>query len=230
MYARIVHERVSHQECLQEAVHHGYRECCIYVQGHSRELATGDTFLAALGGVIQFKPLREAATWCCTLPARFDRPQWWTEHPQLPPLGRDRPVLVVHGDTHTLYSASRFPGVPTIRFLADLVGRTPDKALFVSPLGTGLTDVDCRGTPCRDALCMYPIQPTPEREGILVFLDPRQAGLDVAHIYLASPLADPHDKVFKPPATALLSCCNDATTWKIRGSRALRRRCPSHWL
>ena len=192
VYARIVHERVSHQECLQEAAYHGHRACSIYVQGHSRELETGDTFLATLGGVIQFRPQRETANWCCTLPARFDRPQWWREHPQLPETGREWPVLVLHGDGHTLYSAARFPTRPTLQFWAGLVGRSPDRVLFISPPGNGLTDVEFRGVPCRDALCVYPLAPSPEREGILVFLDPRQAGSEVTHIYLASTAADPH--------------------------------------
>ena len=48
VYAGFTFERVSHQECVQEAVLHGFRQCSIYVQGHSHELQAGDTFLGCL--------------------------------------------------------------------------------------------------------------------------------------------------------------------------------------
>ena len=122
----------------------------------------------------------------------FDRPQWWVPHPMLPTPKSDRPVLALHHDRGTLYSASRHPGVPTLQFLADLVDRTPDRVLFVSPPGSALTDVDVQGSSCRDALAIFPLAPSHDREGIVVFLDPRQAGQQVTHVYLASNLADPH--------------------------------------
>ena len=191
VYASFVFETVTHQECLQEAVSQGFPRCSIYVQGHSRALQTGDTFLAALGGVIQFQPEDQAASWSCTLAARFDRPQWWVPHPQLPPQGTDRPVLVLFHDQHMLYSAARFPGVPTLRYLAELVHRSPERVLFVSPVGSELANVDCRGISCRDALAIYPLVPSAARTGILVFLDARQAGQGITHIYLEDADADP---------------------------------------
>ena len=110
----------------------------------------------------------------------------------LPTPKSDRPVLALHHDRSTLYSASRHPGVPTLQFLADLVDRTPDRVLFVSPPGSALTDVDVQGSSCRDALAIFPLAPSHDREGIVVFLDPRQAGQQVTHVYLASNLADLH--------------------------------------
>ena len=94
VYASFTFENVSHQECVQEAVFQGFRQCHIYVQGHSRALLEGDTFLATLGCVIQFQPLGQAAERHCTLATRFDRPQWWASHPQLPAIGIERPVFV----------------------------------------------------------------------------------------------------------------------------------------
>ena len=45
--------------------------------------------------------------------------------------------------------------------------------------------------PCRAALSVFPLTPSPEREGILVSLDTRQANQEVGHVYLASRVADP---------------------------------------
>ena len=195
VYAHYVHDTVSYWECAREAARHGYDDCVVYVQGCSRALSAGDTFLAALGGVIQFQPPGTQAQWCGTLAARFNRPQWWLAHPQLPPFGTERPVLVLHHESSTLYSAARFPDVPTLRLLASLVDRPPERVLYVSPPGNGLSNVEFHGTPCRDALAIFPLTPHTEREGILVFLDPRQAGVEVTHIYLPSTAANPHELV-----------------------------------
>ena len=203
VYASITSDNVTHQDCEREAVSLGYRQTSIYVQGHSRAIEVGDSFLASLGGVIQHRPRGQPAEWCSTLHARFDRPRRWVPHPMLPTPRNDRPVLALYHDRCTLYSASRHPGVPTLRFLADLVDRTPDRALFVSPPGSALTDVDVQGTSCRDALAIFPLTPARDREGIIVFLDPRQADGQVTHVYLASNLTDPHFLVrflgLKPP-------------------------------
>ena len=204
VYARIVSEQVTHQECEQEAVHRGFRHTSIYAQGHSRALEVGDTFLASPGCVVQFQPSGRPAQWCGTLAAKFDRPQWWLPEPRLPAFPRERPVLVLYHDYSTLYSAARHPGVPTLRFLADLVDRSPERVLYISPPSSALTNVDYRGTACRDALAIFPLTPTPERAGILVFLDPRQAGKEVTHVYLPSHAADPHFLVrlldLRPPS------------------------------
>ncbi|CAE7247029.1 unnamed protein product [Symbiodinium sp. CCMP2592] len=192
VYADITHENLSHFECLREASHHGFLECSIYAQGGSRALEPGDTILATLGCVIQFQPIGTAAQWCSTLNARFDRPQWWLAHPSLPEDITDRPVLTLYHDRCLTYSARRFSNVQVLPFLADLVDRTPDRVLFVAPAGDELTDVVYRGTPCRDALAVYPLTPSTDRQGILIFLDARQAGLDVTHTYLQSANADPH--------------------------------------
>ena len=190
-YARITSEQVTHQECEQEAVYRGFRHTSIYAQGHSRALEVGDTFLASLGCVVQFQPSGRPAQWCGTLAAKFDRPQWWLPEPRLPAFPRERPVLVLYHDHSTLYSATRHPGVPTLWFLADLVDRSPERVLYISPPSSALTNVDYRGTACRDALAIFPLTPTPERTGILIFLDPRQAGKEVTHVYLPSHAADP---------------------------------------
>ena len=191
VYARLTHNRVSHQECEQEAVHQGYRHTSIYVQGHSRALAVGDTFLAVLGCVVQFQPRDRPAQWCSTLADRFDRPQGWSTNPHLPIFPRDRPVLALHHDHSTLYSASRFPGVPTLGFLAGLVDRTPERTLYISPPSSALTNIDFRGVACRDVLAVFPLTPVLDRTGILVFLDPRQADKEVTHVYLPSGTTDP---------------------------------------
>ena len=203
VYASFTFENISHQECVQEAVFQGFRQCHIYVQGHSRALLEGDTFLATLGCVIQFQPIGQAAEWHCTLATRFDRPQWWASHPQLPAIGIERPVFVTHHDRHTLYSAARFPGIPTLQYLAGLVDRPPQRTLFVSPPGRGLTNIDSRGVSCRDALSVFPLTPCRDREGVLVFLDARQAGKEVTHFYLGSTSVDPLELVrylgLRPP-------------------------------
>ncbi|CAE7033290.1 HERC4 [Symbiodinium sp. CCMP2592] len=192
VYARIVHENLSHFDCQSEADFQGCDRCSIYVQGHSRALEAGDTFLATLGCTVQYRPAGESASWCCTLTARFDRPQWWLQDPQLPADAQSKPVLVLHGDRNTIYSASKYPGTPALRFLSDLVDRTPERMIFIAPPGDGLANVDFRGVTCRDVMAVFPLTPFPEREGVLVFLDARQAGQEITHIYLPSPSADPH--------------------------------------
>ena len=192
VYARLTHDRVSHQECEQEAVYQGYRNTSIYVQGHSRALEVGDTFLAALGCVVQFQPRDRPAQWCGTLADRFDRPQWWRTEPHLPTFSKDLPVLALHHEHSTLYSASRFPGVPTLGLLAGLVDRTPERTLYISPPSSALTNIDFRGTACRDVLAVFPLTPVPDLAGILVFLDPRQADKEVTYVYLPSGTTDPH--------------------------------------
>ena len=191
VYARLTYNRVSHQECEQEAVYQGFRNTSIYVQGHSRALEAGDTFLAVLGCVVQFQPRDRPAQWCSTLADRFDRPQGWSANPHLPAFPRDRPVLALHHEHSTLYSASRFPGAPTLGFLAGLVDRTSERTLYISPPSSALTNIDFRGAACRDVLAVFPLTPVPDRIGIIVFLDPRQADKEVTHVYLPSGTTDP---------------------------------------
>ena len=83
VYASITSDNVTHQDCEREAVSLGYRQTSIYVQGHSRAIEVGDTFLASLGGVIQYRPRGQPAEWCSTRHARFDRPRWWVPHSTL---------------------------------------------------------------------------------------------------------------------------------------------------
>ena len=93
--------------------------------------------------------------------------------------------------------------MPTLQYLAGLVDRSPPRALFVSPPGSGLTNIDSRGVSCRDALSVFPLTPSRDREGLLIFLDARQAGKEVTHYYLGSAAADPHELVryldLRPP-------------------------------
>ena len=71
--------------------------------------------------------------------------EYWSTDPHLPTFPKDRPVLALHHEHSTLYSASRFPGVPTLGFLAGLVDRTPERTLYISPPSSALTNIDFRG-------------------------------------------------------------------------------------
>ena len=184
VYAAYCWNGMTYGDCVRESRRHGFHRWHVYVNGHSQALASDATFVAVPGGVIQFQPEGHGPVWRGTLPDRIERPNSWNDDPDLPEIQVDRPLLVLHHDQTTLYSSGRFP-VPSAReFLTGLVERTPDTALIVAPPGNSLTNVDYYGVTCRDVLGIYPLTPSSDRESILVFLDPRQTGNPLAHIFL----------------------------------------------
>ncbi|CAE7613083.1 CYB2, partial [Symbiodinium sp. KB8] len=168
VYAAYCWNGMTYGDCVRESRRHGFHRWLVYVNGHSQALAPDSTFVAVPG----------------TLPDRIERPNSWNADPDLPEIQVERPLLILHHDQTTLFSSSRHP-VPSARvFLTSLVERTPETALIVAPPGNFLTDVDFYGVACRDVLGVYPLTPCPDRESILIFLDPRQTGNPLAHILL----------------------------------------------
>ena len=184
VYAAYCWNGMTYGDCVRESRRHGFHRWLVYVNGHSQALAPDSTFVAVPGGVIQFRPEGQGPIWPGTLPDRIERPNSWNADPDLPEIQVERPLLILHHDQTTLFSSSRHP-VPSARvFLTSLVERTPETALIVAPPGNFLTDVDFYGVACRDVLGVYPLTPCPDRESILIFLDPRQTGNPLAHILL----------------------------------------------
>ncbi|CAE7407103.1 unnamed protein product [Symbiodinium microadriaticum] len=190
VYAAYAWDRISYGDCVRESRRHNLHDWRVFVNGHTRPLAEGESFLAVPGGVLQFRPYQEEAVWYCPLHARFDRPNMWSSDPLLPVPSNELPIMVLFHDQSVLYSPRRFPGIPTVTCITDLVERTPDTAILVAPRGNLLADIDHYGIRCRDALAVYPLTPGP-RECIIVFLDPRQANYPLRHILLPSPDVDP---------------------------------------
>ena len=87
VYAKYTNDVVSFFECQCEAQRHGFQDWPVYAQ--ARKLESGDTFLATLGGVVQFQPAGVVAAWRDTLPSRFDRTNRRNPEPELPPPGID---------------------------------------------------------------------------------------------------------------------------------------------
>ena len=174
--------------------------------GHSYPIPYGAQFLATAGGVIQFRPPGETPVWYGTLLSRLNTVVAWAREAELPSHSSDRPVCVLHHDstTVTLFSGSRFPGAGARETIADLVGRQPTTALlFVTPTGSGCARLCVHGVDCRAVLAVYPLTPTPDRLGKLIFLDPRQANLPLAHWYSEDGRLMPQDLIrylgLRPP-------------------------------
>ena len=184
VYPVIFGERISYFECEQEARRHGFRAWSVYVQGCTQALARGESFLAVEGGVVLFQPEGHPADWRGPLQARLDRAIEWLEEPDTPDYGTEWPLFVSYHDRHMLASSRRFPGESIVRVIAELVERAPDRVLMVTPPGQTLENIDCHGVSCRDALAVYPLTPSDDRQCIVVFLDARQVGLPVTHIFL----------------------------------------------
>ena len=193
IYSDFVWDRVSYGECKAVARRHGIDQCSIYAQGHTQPLTDGSSFLAVTGGVIQYQPRNTAAVWCGPLHARFDRPNAWSGDPDLPPEEAEWPLFVSHHDQFSLYSADRFPGETAARAIADLVDRRPEAVLFVTSPGRRLEDVNVRGTFCRDVMAVFPLTPSPDRQGVIVFVDLRQVGQLVSHMFLEQPWVAPSE-------------------------------------
>ena len=191
LYPDYVWDRVSFGECLAIARRHGIDQCTIYAQGHTQPLIQGASFLAVTGGVVQYQPTGEGSQWRSPLHARLDRTNDWSRDPDLPLEETEWPLFVSHHDQFTLYSADRFPGISAARAIADMVERCPRTVLFVTPPDQRLGDISVHGVSCRDAMAVFPLTPLPDREGALVFIDLRQVGMRVTHLYLDHPACAP---------------------------------------
>ena len=184
VYSEYVWDRVTYGECAAVARRHGIDECAIYAQGHTVRLCPGSSFLAVTGGVVQYQPNGVDAAWCSPLHSRFDHVNNWSADPEIPEEETEWPLFVSHDDRFTLYSAERFPGESASRCIAGFVERAPESVLFVTSPGRALEDISVAGLACRDALAVFPLTPSPDRTGVLVFVDLRQIGETVKHLYL----------------------------------------------
>ncbi|CAE7935509.1 rsmH, partial [Symbiodinium necroappetens] len=191
VYSAYSWDRITYGDCVREARRHNVLDWQVFVNGHTRPLEHDESFLAVPGGVLQFRPAGSQAVWFSPLQARFDRPNMWGSDPELPVPGNELPIIVLYHEQSVLYSARRFPGVPTVACITGLVERTPDTALLVAPRGNALADVDHFGVRCRDALAVYPLAPLSDRESIIVFLDARQTSQFILHILLPSHDVEP---------------------------------------
>ena len=195
VYSVIMWERVHYFDCLQEASRNGYHTWSVFVQGNTQPLAPGESFLAVAGGVILFQPVGHPAEWRGPLNSRLDRASAWLEEPELPDYGTEWPLFVTYHDRHSLVSSRRFPGESIVCKIAEFVERTPDRVLLITPPGRVLENIDFHGVSCREAIAVYPLTPSPERDCIVIFLDPRQVGAHITHILLAGPAAAPVELV-----------------------------------
>ncbi|CAE7883540.1 hypothetical protein AK812_SmicGene281 [Symbiodinium microadriaticum] len=191
VFAEYEWDRVTFEDCRLAAARHGLREWTVYVQGHTQPLNPGESFLAVEGGVVQFRPLGSGSFWRNHLHARLDLRNAWSNDPDIPEDDTEWPLYVTHGLDRTLYSTQRFPEEPAAVCIASFVDRAPDSVLMITPPGRVLANLDYKGTPCRDVLAVFPLTPCPDRQGILVFLDPRQTDHLLMHIYLPEPAVEP---------------------------------------
>ena len=197
VYPDYVHDRVTYGECLAVGRQHSIDECAIYAQGHTQPLCPGSSFLAVSGGVVQFQPVGTPAEWRSPLHSRFDMPNDWLGDPTLPEEELEWPLYVSHHDAFSLCTAERFPDGSAAQAIAGLVDRRPSEALFVTSPGRQLEDVCVRGASCRDVMAVFPVTPSADRTGVLVFLDFRQIGLWVTHLYVDPPAIAPTDIILR---------------------------------
>ncbi|OLP81664.1 hypothetical protein AK812_SmicGene37771 [Symbiodinium microadriaticum] len=214
VYSSVVWARMTFGDCEIEARRHNVVNWCAYAQGCSQQITAGASFLAFPGGVIQFRPAGQPAIWRSPLPSRLDRPIDWSPDPELPDYGTEWPLFVTCHDSHFLYSARRFPEEPILSFLAQKVEREPGDFLIIAPPGNILQNIDYNGISCRDALAIYPLSPSADRDAIVVFLDTRPVGAPISHVLLPEARVDPaflirwlhlvppagHKVVFRPRA------------------------------
>ena len=99
--------------------------------------------------------------------------------------------MILYAERHLLFSGRRFPGVQARDFIAELVNRRPETSLCCAPSGSKLENVAVNGVECRGVLAEFSLCPSPERTGILIFLDARRANFPPMHIYLEGHTADP---------------------------------------
>ncbi|CAE7947671.1 unnamed protein product [Symbiodinium sp. KB8] len=121
---------------------------------------------------------------CSPLHSRLDRPNDWSSDPVLPDEEVEWPLFVSHHDNFSLFSADRFPDGTAASNIAGFVDRSPETALFVTSPGRLLEDIAVHGVACRDAMAVFPLTPSPDREGALIFLDLRQIDLAVTHMLM----------------------------------------------
>ncbi|CAE7581031.1 unnamed protein product [Symbiodinium sp. CCMP2592] len=190
-YAAYSHDRITHGDCRREAHRHSVENWHAYPFGHTSALGTDDSVLAVMGGVVQFRLTDEQPIWFSPVTSRLNRPNMWLPQPQLPEVPADRPVMVLFHDQHLLFSGRRFPGVSTRDFIADLVERRPETSICSVPTGDAFTDLAVHGVQCRGILATFPLCPTPDRHGIVIFLDPRRVNALPMHIYLPDRRVDP---------------------------------------
>ena len=190
-YAAYAHHRLTYWDCCKEANRHGVTGWAVYPFGHSAPFLEQDSVLTVMGGVVQFRPALDPPLWFSPVTLRLDRPRDWAANPAEPPASAERAVFVLYHDRSVLFSRRRQPGVNARAFIADLVGRTPETSLVCTPAGSRLDDLSIHGIRCRGVLAAFPLCPTPDRQGILVFLDARKAALPPMHIYLEDARADP---------------------------------------
>ena len=193
VYSGFVDDRVTFWECQVVARRHGLDACSIYAQGCTVPLRPGSSFLAITGGVVQFQPPNTEAARCSPLHSRLDRPNDWSSDPVLPDEEVEWPLFVSHHDNFSLFSADRFPDGTAASNIAGFVDRSPETALFVTSPGRLLEDIAVHGVACRDAMAVFPLTPSPDREGALIFLDLRQIDLAVTHMYLDQPVVAPSE-------------------------------------
>ena len=191
VYSAFAWDNITYGDCMREARRHGYVQWAAYAHGCSQPLQPDSSFIAVLGSVIQFRPPGSPPHWHSTLQGRLDRPNTWSREPVLPSYSTERPLLVLFHDRHELVSSLRSPHLPARECISALVDRQPANALFVTPVGLELAAVDHFGIPCRDVMVVFPLTPTPDRTGIIVFLDARQTGNPVEYIFLADSRVEP---------------------------------------
>ena len=149
LYCGYAWSTMCYGDCVREAARRAVGDWHAFAFGHSYPIPYGAQFLATAGGVIQFRPPGETPVWYGTLLSRLNTVVAWAREAELPSHSSDRPVCVLHHDstTVTLFSGSRFPGAGARETIADLVGRQPTTALFVTPTGSGCARLCVGGVP-----------------------------------------------------------------------------------
>ena len=195
MYSGFAWSTMSHGDCAREAARHGFNAWSAFAFGNTYPVPPGATFLATPGGVIQFRPPGEAPLWYGTLLSRLNTRTPWVREVTLPHNRSDRPICVLHHDSLTLYSRARFPEGRPRETIAGFVDRQEHTAIFSTPLGHGCGHLSHHGVECRDVLAVFPLRPTPTRQGRLVFLDPRQINYPLTFLYSEDGRILPRDLV-----------------------------------
>eukprot|EP00439_Symbiodinium_sp_Y106_P036280 s4840_g4.t1 len=183
LYSAFAWANMCYGDCAREAARHHVFDWCAYAFGNSYCVPVDASFLAVPGGVIQFRPTGAPPVWHGTLLSRLNTTVLWTPRVELPSNATDRPLCVLHHHDTTLISRRHSPGVPVRQTIAALIDREPAAAVFAAPAGTGCANLCMHGVNCRGVIAVFPLTPSPQRRGGIVFLDPRQANLPLAHIY-----------------------------------------------
>ena len=183
LYSAFAWTSMCYGDCAREVARHHVFGWCAFAFGNSYCVPIDASFLAIPGGVIQFRPTGTHPVWHGTLLARLNTTVLWVPRVELPSNAADRPLCVLHHHDTTLLSGRRSPGVPIRQAIAALVDREPATAVFATPAGTGCANLCMHGVNCRGVLAVFPLTPSPKRSGGIVFIDPRQVNLPLAHVY-----------------------------------------------